>query len=174
MSMKSKKSPWTRVSAAIMPYTDKSIAISLGAFALVLVAGFILFVHGPAIRQTASIHEASVSAAFIPTVTVPMRGLIVNNIKSSFKNATISARGGVNGPLVTTKINVDGTYNLEGVVLNQDEPTSLLISISVPNCTLVPFRIIIPAAHTAAFLKRNFNATCDTPTQKTNIPLKIR
>lgn len=172
--MKSKKSPWARMSAAVMPYTDKSITISLGAFALVLVAGFIAFVHGPAIQRTANIRKTNALASSTSTVTVPMRGIAVNNIKTNFRNAAISVRSGAGGGLVTTRINVDSTYNLEGVVLNQNEPTSLLVTITVPNCTLVPFRIIVPAAHNAAFLPRNFDATCDASAAKPTAPLKIR
>lgn len=156
-----------------MPYTDKSIVISLGAFALVLIAGFIVFVHGPAIQQLANIRKTSVSASSAPVVRLPMRGIVLNNIKTSFKNATISIKSGATNPVVTTRINVDGTYNAEAIALNADEPTSVLVTITVPNCTLVPFRIIVPAAHNAAFLQRNFDATCDAPVKKMP-PIKIR
>lgn len=172
--MQSKKSPWARVSAAVMPYTDKSIVISLGAFALVLVAGFIVFVHGPAIQQLANIRKTSVSASSTPVVRLPMRGIVLNNIKTNSKNATISIKSGSTNQTVTTRINLDGTYNAEAVALNMEEPTSVLVTITVPNCTLVPFRIIVPAAHNAAFLQRNFDASCDPSAQKPTAPLKIR
>lgn len=174
MALRKRKSLLDRGVAAVLPYVESSISISLAALALVLIGGFVIFTHRPAIQQTAGIRQTSVHASAPTTAYITLKGVIAYNAKLGLKGATIMVKSPVNDVVTTAKISLDSSYFLGSIPVNSDAPTIVQVAIKVPGCEHTPFRIIVPAVHDASYLIRNFDATCNTAAQKPIVPLKIR